>query len=70
MRRLELNSKRKLVNNALVVREEDIYCSRITLSKDLDTFSIPAPVTAPPVEKRPISEYHFISSDVETTSFG
>ena len=65
VRRLELNSKRKLVNNALEVREGDTYESGITLSEDLDTLSIPAPVAAPRVEKCPISEYCFISFDVD-----
>ena len=68
VRRLELNSKRKLVDNTLEVRGGDTYESGITFSEGLDTLSIPAPVAAPSIEKCPISEYCFISFDVETTS--
>ena len=50
------------------MREGDTYESGFTLSEDLDTLSILAPLTAPPVEKCSISEYYFILFDVETTS--
>ena len=45
----------------------DTYKSGVTLLEDQDTLSIPTPVAAQCVEKCPISNYCFISFDVDTT---